>query len=195
VADEFPVPKDEPTPKPKTEAQKHKRNGPPKGSPAAKAAGARGRAKVEANEIAREITEAAGGLGALAIPFAPLPGGYLVKTSDELGAIVGRLVQNNPTLRAALLKSSTTMDYVALGVWSAGLLASVGVQFGRLPVDGMVAQHFEIDKINAEFLREVDEEEGERDDRPDRNGDGGGLPRPEFLGERPVEAPERLATG
>lgn len=211
--DPFPVPKDGDDgvapaakvkrPRRKPTATKGKA-GPKPGSAAASAAGRKGRASQLAGEVADEITKAAGSTGALLIPWAPLPGGYMVKTADELGAIVGRLARDNPRLLAMLRDSSTIMDYVALGTWSAGLLVAVGVQFGRVPIDGMVAGTFKIDEIADELIARGEARSADDGDEPIEPvvvdgagdvGDGSDVSRPDFLGGDPEPAPEGMAAG
>ena len=139
------------SPKPKPIKGPQSSEGKRKASEAGKRGHAQRTQTATLRQVRQSIAETAGKSGAMLLPVSPLPGAYLIKTSDELADVVVRLAERNPQLLATLAKSSVAMDYVALGSWAFGFLVAVGVQYGRIPVDSPMVEPFGIGELYDEL--------------------------------------------
>ena len=103
------------------------------------------------NEIESSLTEGFTKLGAMLVMPAPIPGTYMIQTSDQVAGSLTRLAAKNPALLRALSSTSNIMDYVAVGTWAVGLYVAVSVQTGRIPADSQASRGFGLLEIAEEF--------------------------------------------
>lgn len=136
-------------------------------------------------EVRNNIADAMRKAGALSTMAVPVTGTYCIETADEFADALTRLAADNPKLLKALVGSSNVMDWFALGAWGVGLLTAVGVEFGRLPADGVLAQQYGVDKLADAFYPRGAEPAG---------GDDGGQPGADPVGGDGADPAGVLAT-
>lgn len=129
-------------------------------------------------EIQESLADAVNKAGAMMLIAAPITGTYCLQTSDAFAESLTRLAAKNPKLLRSLQSSTSIMDYVAIGSWTAGLVVAIGIESGRVMADGPAARAFNLDAVAEEFYPPG----GGNDDGGPGREDGGGLPRPDILG-------------
>ncbi len=114
----------------------------------------------EAEEIVSEMQ--ADAIGFLT-PVAPVSAGTWVIYEDANTRAIMRLAAGHPALLKRILSGGDFVAYASLGTFVVAMLVSVGVEMGRVPGDGVVAQRLRV----AEAFETVMEER-------ERDGEGGG---------------------
>lgn len=199
--DPFPVPAPEPAPTEK------KKPGPEKGSEKAREAAQRavatrranagygpkskGSAPSEVQEVREALNDAITKAGGLMFPVLPVTGGYCLTTGDQFGDAIARLAAKNPKLLASLSKSSSIMDYIAIGSWLAGLGVALGVEFGKIPHNSGAADVFGVTDVIETLGIEIEETDGSEPQPPT----GGGISGPSVLGRSPGTPADIMAAG